>query len=108
MTSAREWLVAFHEQAKTEFSELPRGLKGKMLALLKIAEEEGLLKIPPKRRKHISGNIWEFRVNAHDGIARALYITRNKAITVLVVFAKKTQRTPSAMIELAEKRSREV
>jgi phage-related protein len=54
------------------------------------------------------GGIWEFRADTLEGTARALYITRGMNVFVLVVFAKKAKKTPSAMIELAERRSKEV
>jgi phage-related protein len=103
-----DWKVTVVGQAKAELSKLPSGLFGKLLALLKLAEQIGLPKIPYKRRKHLGGEIWEFRVNALEGIARALYATREREIIVLAVFAKKTGKTPLSMIRLAEKRLREV
>jgi phage-related protein len=102
------WKVNVVESARCELSKLPSGLLGKLLALLKLVEELGLPKIPPKRRKHLSGEIWELRINALEGIARALYATREREVIILVIFAKKTEKTPPSMIRLAEKRLKEV
>jgi phage-related protein len=99
--------IVFREQANKELSALPNGLKIKLLALLKLAQDMGLSAIPPKRRKHLRNDIWEFRVNASEGTARALYFTRGEQIIVVVVFVKKTERTPIDIIDLAEKRRRE-
>ena len=48
-------------------------------------------------------------MHASDGIARALYVVRpvDRAIVVLV-FVKKTQKTPAQVIELALKRAKQV
>ena len=102
------WTVNVIEQAETELAELPRGLRAKLLALLKLIEEVGLLRMPAKRKRHLRGPIWELRVNALEGIARALYIAEGKEIAVLLGFAKKTEKTPSQLIEIAVKRSNEV
>ncbi|GHV50379.1 hypothetical protein FACS1894216_02470 [Synergistales bacterium] len=100
-------MVVFGEQADKELSSLPDGLKVKLLALLKLAQDMGLSAIPPKRRKHLRNDIWEFRVDALEGTARALYFTRGEQITIAVVFVKKTKRTPVYIIDLAEKRQKE-
>jgi phage-related protein len=108
MSEQSEWNIYMIDHAIPEFLNLPPGLQGKMFALFEYIEEVGLLNISPKRRKHIKGDIWEFRVSALEGIARALYFTKVKDVIVLVVFVKKTEGTPIQFINLAETRSREV
>jgi phage-related protein len=103
-----EWSVKILQQAKTEIENVPLGLRGKLLALLKLAKEIGLSRIPSRRKKHMRGGIWEFRVNAAEGIARALYTVKDKKIYVLLVFVKKTQKTPLSVIDTAEQRFKEV
>jgi phage-related protein len=103
-----EWSVNLLDQAAEEFLSLPPNLGAKLLGLLDMVEEEGLFKIPSKRRKHLRGVIWEFRVDAVEGTARALYCTQNKNVWILIVFVKKTEQTPARIIDLAEKRIKEL
>jgi phage-related protein len=50
----------------------------------------------------------EIRVSGRDGIARGIYIyASGKRIIVLRVFIKKTQKTPSAALEIATKRAKQ-
>ncbi|MDR1019579.1 MAG: type II toxin-antitoxin system RelE/ParE family toxin [Synergistaceae bacterium] len=102
------WKITVVKQAEPEFYGLPVSLQGKFLAIFDLVEKDGLAKVPPKRRKHLKGDIWEFRVNAIEGIAQALYVARNKEIIVLAAFIKKTEKTPNSILELAAKRSKEV
>jgi phage-related protein len=102
------WHVRLLSQAKAELENIPSGLRGKLLALLALVKEEGLTQIPSQRKKHIRGNIWEFRVKTVEGIARALYTAEGREIYVLLVFVKKTQKTPLAVIDSAEQRLKEI
>jgi phage-related protein len=48
-------------------------------------------------------------LTGRDGIARALYVTAiGRRVVVVRAFAKKTQKTPRAEIELALRRAKEV
>jgi phage-related protein len=68
------WSVNLLDHAADEFLEIPAGLQAKLLRLLDvIEEEEGMQRIPTKRKKHLKGRIWEFRVSSIEGTARALY-----------------------------------
>jgi phage-related protein len=59
--------------------------------------------------KHLEGKLWEMRLTGKDGIARALYVTAvGRRVIVVRAFAKKTQRTPRAEIDLALRRAREM
>lgn len=59
--------------------------------------------------KHLEGSLWEIRVKAQDGIARALYVTaRPQRVVIVRVFVKKTEKTPRREIERALRRSQEV
>ena len=45
--------------------------------------------------KHIDGKLWELRVRAEGGIARAIYVTAaERRVVDLHVFAKKSRKTP--------------
>ena len=103
-----EWKVFLTEDAVDEFFCLPARLQGRLFALLELLEEVGPFQIPPKRKKHLRSGIWELRVDALEGTVRALYITKSRDIFVVLVFMKKTEKTPQHIIELAEKRIAEV
>lgn len=103
-----EWSVNLLEQATKEFLSLPSELRVRLLRLLDMIEEVGLFGIPSKRKKHLKGEIWELRVNAIEGTARALYCTQNKNVWILVVFVKKTEQISPRIIDLAEKRRKEI
>ncbi|MDO9295489.1 type II toxin-antitoxin system RelE/ParE family toxin [Bradyrhizobium sp.] len=48
-------------------------------------------------------------LTGRDGIARALYVTAiGRRVVVVKAFAKKTQKTPRAEIELALRRAKEI
>lgn len=70
------------------------------------------LGLMPNNYKPMNGvgpGTYEIRVQDAAGIARLMYVARfHDTVYVLHVFAKKSQRTPKADIELARKRYREV
>ena len=71
--------------------------------------EHGLDQLPPKAVKHLRDDLWELRLTGKDGIARALYVTRNgKRLIIVRVLTKKTQKTPPREIRLALKRAEEL
>ena len=105
---SNDWKVYLTDEAESEFLALPVGLQGKLFALLELLEKLGPFQIPPKRKKYLRNGIWELRVDAFEGTARSLYITRSREIFVVLIFVKKTEHTPSQVIDLAEKRAKEV
>jgi phage-related protein len=49
------------------------------------------------------------RMKGKDGIARAVYVTaKGERVVVVHAFAKKTQKTPQAALEIARQRAKEV
>ena len=59
--------------------------------------------------KHLRGKLWEMRLSGRDGIGRATYVTAvGRRVVIVLAFVKKTQRTPHAVLALAERRAREV
>jgi len=59
------------------------------------------------RVDHVRGGIWEVRSRLANRIARVLFAVEGQEIVLLHGFIKKTQRTPSADLELAERRWKE-
>ena len=92
-----------------EVDALPVGLRAKLLRLLATIQTYGLTEIREPHVKHLDGKLWELRVSAPEGIARAIYVTMTgRRVIVLHVFEKKTQKTPQRAISLALARMREV
>ncbi len=55
----------------------------------------------------LRGVIWEIRSTLGARIARTLFAVGNAQLVLLHSFIKKTQKTPSSDIDLAEKRFKE-
>ncbi len=103
------WTVAYHENAQAEADAQPLDIRARLLRIIEVVERHGLEKLPPKLARHLGGELWELRLKGKDGIARALYVTRNGQRVVIVrVFTKKTQKTPPREIRLALRRAEEV
>ena len=80
----------------------------KVLWVLRLIQE--LDSVPSQYLKKLvnTDNIWEVRVQVGNNIFRLLGFFDNDNLIVLTNgFAKKTQKTPSQEIELAEQRKRE-
>jgi len=103
------WAVKFAgKPVEREFNKLKPSLQGALIELLRTVQRSGPQALEAHEAKPLRGKIWEFRVSAADGIARALYVTiSGQTVTVLHIFEKKSQKTPPEALRLAEKRMRE-
>ena len=103
------WILQFHPAALEEMQAQPGDIRARLERIEALVQAYGLMRIPSKHARHLTGELWEFRLKAKDGIARAIYVTRaGQRIIVVRVFTKKTQKTPTGEIELALRRAREV
>ena len=103
------WTVSYLDAAITELADQPADIRAHLDRIVALITEHGLEHLPRKLVKHLDGELWEFRLNGRDGIARALYVTkRGQRIVVVRVFTKKTQKTPPREIRLARQRAEEV
>jgi len=59
------------------------------------------------RVDHLRGAVWEVRTSLAKRIARTLFAVESGVMVLLHGFIKKTQSTPGAEIDLAEKRFKE-
>jgi phage-related protein len=76
---------------------------------VKLLQEFSPRDLGSERFKHVEGKIWEIRLRARSGIARALYVAvRAQTLTIVRAFVKKTQKTPQRDLEIARKRAKEV
>lgn len=104
------WTVeTFGSAVDDEVLSLPASLQARLVRLMEMIEAVGLDKMREPHVKHVEGKLWELRALAPDGAARALYVTLvNRRVVILYVFAKKSQKTPSAALEIARKRMKQV
>jgi phage-related protein len=98
-----------NETVVQEIAALPADIQARFLRLAERISLAGLDTLREPHVKHLEGKLWEMRLTGRDGIARALYVTAvGRRVVVVRAFAKKTQRTPRAEIELALRRAREI
>jgi phage-related protein len=65
--------------------------------------------LPRDTVDHLEDKLWELRIRARSGIARAIYVTAAGPRVIIVrVFVKKTQKTPIQELRLARKRAKDV
>jgi phage-related protein len=104
------WTVETYGPAvDREIAALPADMQVALLDLFRRIEIAGPRELPPKSFKHLEDKLWEFRITGRDGIARAIYVTLSgQRVSVLRVFIKKAQRTPSAELDLARQRMKDI
>ena len=101
------WNVELLTEAEAELLRLPPDVRARFLHIAELLAEIGPHKVGMPHVRHLDGKLWEMRMTGRDGIARAVYVARaGQRLTVLHVFAKKTQQTPRKAIETAAARLR--
>jgi phage-related protein len=103
------WSVeTLNETVDAELESLAPAFRAKFLHIAEMLESLGLHKVREPYVKHLEDNLWEIRMKAQPGIARAIYVTaKGRRIIILHAFVKKTQKTPRAALELARQRLKE-
>src|ERR1035438_4891564 len=104
------WSVdVLNETVRSEIRALPPDLRARFIRLGDRIRQAGLVGLHEPHVKHLDGKLWEMRLIGRDGIARALYVTATgERVVVVRIFIKKTQKTPSAEIDLALLRAKEI
>ena len=103
------WTIKYYdEQVQNDILDLPDKLQARYLQLT-----DRMLIYGPNlgepHTKSLKDGLFEIRMKAKEGIARAFYCTlKGKEIHILHVFVKKTQKTPPKELKLARKRLKEV
>jgi phage-related protein len=99
------WKVEIEDAAKDEIRALNDDLKAYLIFVIELIESEGPQDLPPQLVRHIEGKLWELRLKARSGIARALYFTVDpKRVIIVSAFTKKTQKLPTRELEKAKSR----
>lgn len=92
-----------------EIAAIPKDMQAAFLRLAERIEAVGLERVGQPRVKHLRDKLWEMRFNGRDGIGRAIYVTAiGRRVVVVHAFVKKTQKTPRAALDLAERRAKEI
>ncbi len=92
-----------NENANAEFLALPTRLKAKMAHTILLLQDFGTLGEP--HSKKLQDGLFELRVRAAEGIARAIYsYEKGRVILILAVFVKKSQKTPPNALKTAKQR----
>jgi phage-related protein len=100
------WTVEVLEIAQPELDALPSDMRAKYIRIADLIEANGPMNVREPYVKSLERGLYEIRMTGKDGIARAIYVTaKERRVVVLVVFVKKTQKTPQHVLELARKRS---
>lgn len=95
-----------NENANDEFLALPTKLKAKMAQTILLLQNFGKLGEP--HSKKLQDELFELRVKAAEGIARAIYgYEKGKVVLILVIFVKKSQKTPANALQTAKQRLKE-
>ncbi len=104
------WEVCIlNDEVNRELESLDIAFKAKFLHITTLLERFGPNNVKEPYCKPLGKKLWEIRMKAQPGIARAIYVTaKGKKIVILHAFVKKTQKTPQKAIALALKRLEEV
>ena len=105
----KRWQINyFNEAVFNTIMALPKKLKARYVVLTERMEINGPNLGLPHTRSMQSG-LFEVRVKAEEGIARAFYCTCvNHEIVILHAFIKNTQQTPRKELKIALARLQEV
>ena len=87
---------------------MPADFRASLTRIVDRIRALGLERVREPHVKHLRGKLWEMRLTGRDGIGRAIYLTTvGRRVVIVLVFVKKTQQTPLAMLALAERRAKE-
>lgn len=104
------WTVeTLNETVDAELADLPADMRARLVRISELIESVGLPNVKEPHVRHIRGQLWEIRLKGKSGIARALYVTaKEQRMVILRAFIKKTEKIPTAEIDLALQRAKEL
>jgi phage-related protein len=90
-----------------ELEALPKDMLASFTRTAERLETLGIAAAREPHVKHLGQGLFEIRMTGRDGIARAIYVRAlRQRIVVVLVFVKKTQKTPVHVINLALERAK--
>ncbi len=108
MAEADTWQLILHPACERELLALKLtndDLLTKVIHDLRLLREFGLDLLSEGRIKKLTAEVFELRTRRGSDINRVLFGVRENRVCILVAsFVKTTQRTPSAVIALAQRR----
>lgn len=96
------------ESVDEEIVALPPKVQAKLLWIMEQIETRGLPSLRPPHIDRLGGGLYELRAKGLEGIGRALFVTRGRRVVIVHAFHKKSQKTPTRAIRLAEARAKDV
>lgn len=107
---SRSWRVdLLDRRVEKELDALSPDLRAKFIRIVELLEEFGPENVREPYVRHLVDKLWEMRMRGRDGIARAIYLAATaRRLVVVLVFVKKSQKTPHDAIALALRRAQEV
>lgn len=105
-----QWTVSFvNAAAQAELTDLPLDMQAHFARLTDLFRDHGLAAMRKPYAKHLLGKLWELRLKGRDSIARSIYVTASgRRVVVLRTFVKKTEKTPTREIGIAQERMKEI
>ncbi len=104
----QQWTVTFlNDAVRREYKDLSPDLKAAFWELHNKIKSYGLPVLTRKEAERLVGtkDLWELRFRGKSGIGRGLYVQRRgRHITILVFFAKKSDKLPKRILDLAAER----
>lgn len=104
------WRLEYLNAAvEAEVLSLPDDMQGRLVRISDLLVAWGPQRVGMPYTRPLGGKLWEIRLSGRAGIARVIYIAAaERRLVMLHAFVKKTDKTPSQAIELAERRAREI
>jgi phage-related protein len=104
------WTVELlDKRVERELDELPVDMRARFRRIVELLQESGVEAARAPHVRPLGRGLYEMRMNGRDGIGRAVYVhAHGPCLVVVLVFVKKTQKTPKDVLELALKRAKEI
>ena len=102
--------VIFHPKAREAIRAFPEDVRKRLGRALFFLQSGEALSMPDSRAmQSVSKGVSELRIKSEVGYYRVLYLTRDdRGILVFHAFKKKSKKTPTLEIALAQKRLKEL
>jgi phage-related protein len=104
------WRVEFLDvSVQADLLALPSDMQARYLRIVEMIEASSPMMVHEPYTKPLGDGLYEIRMTGRDGIARAIYvIAKPKRVVTILVFVKKTEKTPNRILKLAKVRAKEV
>jgi phage-related protein len=104
------WTVEFLDDAiADEVLAWPKSLQAALTRILDRIRSHGLDSIGMPLARHVEGKLWELRASGKNAEGRALYVAASgRRVVVVLVFIKKTEKTPPRIVRRALEKAKEV